>query len=102
MKYKTEVIINAPRERVWAEFDNPDNMARWQPTLESFVHRSGTPGQPGAVSELIYNENGRKVVMIETINERREPDFLAGIYESNFGTTTIVNQFEELGDSQTK
>ncbi|MGB5353372.1 MAG: SRPBCC family protein [Woeseia sp.] len=102
MKYKTEVIINAPRERVWAEFDNPDNMTRWQPTLESFVHRSGTPGQPGAVSELIYNENGRTVVMIETINERREPDFLAGIYESNFGTTTIVNQFEELGDSQTK
>lgn len=102
MKHKAEVIIDAPRDHVWATFDNPDNMARWQPMLESFVHKSGTPGQVGAVAELTYRENGRKIVMTETINERREPDFLAGIYESDFGTTTIVNQFEQLDEKKTK
>ncbi|MBT8097241.1 MAG: SRPBCC family protein [Woeseia sp.] len=102
MKHKAEVIINAPREQVWAAFDDPDNMTRWQPTLESFVHKSGTPGHPGAVSELTYNENGRKIVMTETISERREEEFLAGIYESGFGTTTIVNNFEKINAQQTK
>lgn len=102
MKHKAEVIINAPREQVWAAFDNPDNMTRWQPTLRSFEHKSGTPGQPGAVSELTYEENGRKIVMIESISERREQEFLAGIYETDFGTTTIVNNFEKINDRRTK
>jgi uncharacterized membrane protein len=102
MKHKAEVIINAPREQVWAAFDNPDNMPRWQQGLESFAHKSGTPGQPGAVSELTYNENGRKVVLTETISERRNHAFLAGIYESEFGTTIIVNQFEKIDDHKTK
>jgi len=102
VKQKAEIIINAPRDAVWAAFDNPDNMPRWQPTLESFVHKSGTPGQPGAVSELTYLENGRKIVMTETVSERREPDFLAGIYESAFATTTVVNQLEKVDEQNTK
>lgn len=102
MKHSAEIIINAPHEHVWAIFDNADNMQKWQPTLESFEHVSGSPGQPGAVSTLTYNENGRKIVMTETISERREPDFLAGIYESNFGTTTVVNHFDALDGGKTR
>lgn len=102
MKHKAEIIINAPRDRVWSLFDSTNNMYKWQPTLESFEHISGEPGQPGAVSKLTYNENGRKIVLTESINERREPDFLAGIYESDFGTNTIVNHLESLDEGTTK
>jgi uncharacterized protein YndB with AHSA1/START domain len=102
MKHKAEIIIHAPRERVWAAFDNPDNLPRWQQGLESFAHKSGTPGQPGAVAELTYDENGRKVVLTETVSERREQEFLAGIYDSDFGTTTVVNQFEQIDDHSTR
>lgn len=101
MKHHTEIVINASRAHVWSVFDDTDNLSKWQPTLESFEHVSGEPGQPGAVSQLTYNENGRKVVLTESINERREPAFLAGIYESSFGTNTIVTQFEVIDDNTT-
>ena len=102
MKVQTQVLIDADIETVWRAFDNPDNMARWQPTLKSFTHKSGKAGQPGAVSELLYDENGRDVLLTETITERREPDFLAGTYESKWGTTVIVNHFERIGEQQTR
>ena len=102
MKHKSEVLIGADRATVWRLFDNPDNMMKWQPTLKSFMHRTGTPGEPDAVAELIYDEKGREVVMTETITARREPDFLAGTYETKWGTAVIVNHFEETGDGSTR
>lgn len=102
MKLKAEIIIDADRDTVWQAFDNPDNMSKWQPTLKSFTHQSGQPGQPGAVSELVYEENGREIVMTERVSERRQPDFMAGSYESKWGTALIVNHFEKVGDKQTR
>lgn len=102
MKHKAEIVIDADRDTVWKMFDNPENMARWQPTLKSFTHKSGRPGQPDAVAELIYDENGREITMTETITARREPEFLGGIYESNWGSVVIVNQFESLNDGGTR
>lgn len=102
MKHKTEILIDADRAIVWRMFDDPDNMTKWQPTLRAFAHKAGAPGQPDAVSELIYDENGRQVVMIETITARREPDFLGGTYESNWGTVIIFNHFEATDDGKTR
>lgn len=102
MKHNAEVVIDAPRELVWTVFDDPDNMKKWQPTLESFTHKSGEPGQPGAVSELVYRENGREIVMTETITERRDREFLAGTYDNAYGTTLIVNRFEAIDVNTTR
>jgi len=102
MKFKFEVVIDADLETVWSAFDNPDNMARWQQNLESFRHVSGEPGQPGAISELVYDEKGRKLILKETITERREPIFLAGTYESSTGNMLIVNHFEAVDEHSTR
>ena len=102
MKMKSEQIIYASRDFVWATFDNPDNLSRWQPTLESFTHKSGEPGQPGAISELVYDENGSKVVMTETVTERQQPNFMAGIYDNRWTKTLIVNHFEAIDDNTTR
>ena len=102
MKLKFEAKIKASRDLVWAIFDNPDNLSRWQPTLESFTHLAGDPGQPGAVSELVYNENGKKVTMTETVTERRKPHFMAGTYDNDRATSLIVNHFEEIDDNTTR
>lgn len=102
MKMKYEAEIRASRDIVWAAFDNPDNLSRWQPTLESHTYQAGEPGQPGAVSELIYIEKGKKIVMTETVTERREPQFLAGTYDTAWATTLIVNHFEEIDDNTTR
>lgn len=102
MKHKTEILIDADRDTVWRTFDDPDSMMKWQPTLKSFIHKSGTPGQPDAVSELVYDENGREVAMTETITARREPGFLGGTYDSKWGTVVIFNHFEETDDGKTR
>jgi uncharacterized protein YndB with AHSA1/START domain len=102
MKLKFETVIDASPETVWAAFDNPDNMARWQQNLQSFNHISGEPGQAGAVSELRYDEKGKEVILTETITERREPDFLAGTYDSPMGKTLIVNHFEAVDEKSTR
>ncbi len=102
MKIKVEAEIRASRDFVWAVFDNPDNLPRWQPTLESFTHQTGEAGQPRVSSELVYNENGKKITMTETVTERRKPQFMAGIYESARTTSLIVIHLEEIDDNTTR
>ncbi len=102
MKIRVEAEIRASRDFVWAVFDNPDNLPRWQPTLESFTHQTGEAGQPRVSSELVYNENGKKITMIETVTERRKPQFMAGIYESARTTSLIVIHLEEIDDNTTR
>ena len=101
MKHKTEILIDADLATVWRMFDDVENMTKWQPTLKSFTHKSGTPGQPDGVSELVYDENGRDVVMTETVTARREQSFLGGTYQSKWGTVIIFNHFEETDDGKT-
>ncbi len=102
MKTKFDVIIDADRETVWAAFNDTNNIVRWQPTLKSCTHKSGTPGEVGAISELIYDENGRNVVLLVTITEKRPAAFMAGIYESEWGKSLVVNYFETVGEKQTR
>ncbi len=102
MKMKVEAEIRASRDFVWAVFENPDNLTRWQPTLESFTPQTGEVGQPGATSELVYNENGKKITMIETVTERQKPQFMAGIYDSARATSLIVIHLEEIDDNTTR
>lgn len=102
MKMKFEVEVDAEPAAVWAAFDNADNLQQWQPTLVAVDHKAGKPGHPEAVAELTYDENGRRIVMTETITERREPNFMAGTYESSHGTSLIVNTFEKVDDSHTR
>ena len=102
MKIKTQVIIEADRETVWRVFDNPDNMTKWQPTLRSFTTIEGVQGQPGAVAELKYEENGREITLVERITERRDGYFMAGSYESDWGIAIIVNHFEDMPDGSTR
>ena len=71
MKMKLEIVIDAGPETVWRLFDNPEDMKKWQP-------------------------------MIETVTERREPDFMAGTCESAMVKTIIVNHFEGLGVGRTR
>lgn len=102
MKHKTEILIDADPATVWRAFGDPGNRTMWQPTLKSFTHKSGTPGQADAVSELVYDENGREIIMTETITARRKPSFLGGTYEWKWGTVVIFNHFEETDDGNTR
>lgn len=99
MKYTTEITINLPRERVIELFDDPTNLVKWQPGLKSFEAVSGTPGQPGAKSKLVYDMNGRVVEMIETITSRNLPNEFSGTYEAKGVWNVMQNFFYDEGQT---
>ena len=101
MKYKLEFIINKPREEVWKAFDSTENLKQWQPSLKKFELVSGTPGQPGAVSMLTYEENEREFSLTERITLRDEPGRFDSVFENEFSDSLIKNTFIEKGASET-
>ena len=102
MKYTNEITINLPLERVIELFDNPDNLAKWQPGLISFEHLSGEPGHPGAKSKILYQMGKRRVEMIETVTKRNLPQEFSGTYETKGVWNGIKNSFTALDSGQTK
>ena len=102
MNYECEITIDLPRDKVIDLFDNPDNLPKWQPGLQSFEQISGDFGEPGAKSRLVYDENGRTIEMIETITVRDLPDELSFIYEAKGVHNVISNHFYAVGSEQTR
>ena len=98
MKYKLELEINLPRNKVIELFDSTDNLKKWQKGLESFETYEGTPGQEGAKSRLLYKTGKREIEMIETIKTRNFPDEFTGIYEAKNVWNEVKNYFKESGD----
>ena len=102
MKLRKEITIDADRETVWRIFEDPEYAHKWQPALKSQTHLSGPPDAVGAKSELIYDHNGRDLRVVATLTEKREFEFMAAIYESDWSRTTVANRFESTADNQTR
>lgn len=102
MKFTIETNLERSIDVVWRAFDNFDNLKIWMPSLTDIQHVSGTPGQPGAVSRLTILENGRKMVMDETVVSRREPYEFDGRYDTEYGCNEVQNRFESESGGQTK
>lgn len=95
MRISQTILIEKPIEEVWAAFDDPTRMKAWQPTLKSFEHLSGEPGQPGAESKLVYVEGKRTIEMVETILERGKYH-LSGTYIVGGSVSQTTNQVDNV------
>ena len=103
MKYSTEGVINRNIDDVIRLFDDPKLMMHWMEGLQSFEHVSGTPGQPGAKSKLIWQMGKRKMEMMEEVLVRNLPYEFTGMYTGMGKTKNIVrNKFESLGPNKTR
>ena len=101
--YTASVEIDLPRARVIELFDNPDNLPKWQPGLESFEPISGEPGQVGAKSRMVFVYGKKRIEMTETITERNLPEVFSGLYDwPPGGSNTLENRFVELGPDRTR
>ncbi|MDX1454985.1 MAG: SRPBCC family protein [Gammaproteobacteria bacterium] len=102
LTFTESIDIRVPRAAVWAYFDEPRNLYKWQPSLRDREHVAGNPGRPGAVAKLVYDEGGRKLELTETITLRVEPDALAASYDSGMAMNRMHNRFVALGDEATR
>lgn len=102
MKFTTEIEVNKPIDEVIELFDNPDNLGKWMEGLQSFEHISGTPGQVGAKSRLVFKMGKREIEMIETVTVRNLPDEFSGTYEAKGVFNIVRNKFEKLSENRTR
>jgi hypothetical protein len=102
MKYTQSIHINLPRKRVIELFDNPENLAKWQPGLLKFEHISGEPGTTGAKARLLYKMGKRETEMIETVTLRELPEKFHGTYQARGVLNIQENYFEEVDENTTK
>lgn len=102
MKYTTEIEIKKPIDEVIALFNDPDNMSKWMDGLQSFEPISGTPGQVGTKSRLVFKMGRGEIEMIETVTVRNLPDEFSGTYETKGVFNTVRNRFEKLSETKTK
>ncbi|MCR9290538.1 MAG: SRPBCC family protein [Bacteroidetes bacterium] len=103
MKFKCQVDIDLPINKVIELFDNPDNMKEWQDGFERFEHLSGVSGEPGAKAKITYDMGKRgKMELIETVLVRNLPHEFSGTYEHKHMTNSMKNSFEEVGANKTR
>ncbi len=102
MTYSNEIVINLPREKVIALFDNPDNLKEWMPGLISFEPISGQAGQVGATARLKFQMGRRIMEMKETVTVRNLPEEFSGTYEVKNMFNEVKNKFIALGPDKTK
>lgn len=102
MKYSSEILIDLPLDRVIELFDNADNLFKWQESLVSFDHVSGTPGEEGAISKMKFKTKKREMEMQETIMKKNLPHNFNFLYEAKGVQNWNDNRFESVSASQTK
>jgi ligand-binding SRPBCC domain-containing protein len=79
---EARVTINKPRDVVWAYFINQKNLKDWLPNVKSIENISGEPMTAGSKFKMTFEENGREIVMTETMTEVKEKEVFAFILEN--------------------
>lgn len=97
MRYSCKVTINRPRSQVVALFANPDNFIHWHIGLIRVEPVSGTPGETGAVSTLVYQRDYRESEIQQTVVAVDLPRELTVLYETRRLRNLHKNLFYEDG-----
>ena len=102
MKYSVSNTINRPLEEVIEKFMDPEGIMEWMEGLQRVDHLSGTPGEVGAKSDLLFLHKKKEMKMTETILEKNLPDQIKFSYQSPMGYNEVEMTFEKLSDSSIK
>ena len=112
VKYEVAVEVDAPAEVAWEIFTTDSLMPDWLTGLKSVEHLEGTPLTPGSKFRLIFEDQGNRYEMIETvtaveINKRfafaSDSDFMTSqsdiTFSSKDGKTIIsdISSFQAKG-----
>ncbi len=95
MLYESEVKINAPLDLVWEKFMDPEFVKKWQTGFKSLKHLEGELGMPGSKSEMVYDEDGRQIVMQEEITAREDKKMMKMVYSTPGVVNRMENYFSE-------
>jgi uncharacterized protein YndB with AHSA1/START domain len=63
----TSVVINASVNKSWSYITDPERLKFWLTGFIGYEYITGIKGEIGCISKLVFEENGRKVIVTEEI-----------------------------------
>ena len=103
MKFICTVIINQPKEKVAAYFENPEYLSKYQ---EGFLRKeliSGDSMKDNAISKLYYKMgNGGEMELTETVLKNDLPNSFIAQYHHKHTDNTMESNFTALNENQTQ
>jgi uncharacterized protein YndB with AHSA1/START domain len=102
MRFLRRITIARPRDVVWRAFVNPAVRAVWDARLRGADTLSGTPGQPGAITRLVYGLPAGPLVLVETVVHRLDPEELVVVHAGESLGARLHATFAALPGDRTR
>lgn len=99
---KQEVIVDRPIDEVAELLTDPATSRAWHRDLLSATVKRGTDGKPGAVTELVYSDKGRKFKVEEEIISLDLPAGAVTTYKGPGMKHRLTTSLRDLGDGKTQ
>ena len=97
--YRVEVKANSPVEIAWQVFMDDSLMSDWLTGLKSVEHLEGEPQTTGSKFKLIFEEQGNRYEMIETVTAIETEKRFAFDGDSDIMSSHSEITFNQVGDS---
>jgi uncharacterized membrane protein len=103
-EYKTEitVTVDANVEKSFAIFCDEKNMEKWITGFVSIERLSGRNNEVGSTYKISMSDEGREIVMTETIMSFKENEYFAFDMENDDAFTSVDISFAALDSNTTK
>ncbi len=102
MKYTCTINIDLGIDQVVKLWEDENHFAKWQDGFQSNEILQGPAGAVGSKSRIIYQQEKRKMELIETIISNTLPHEKKALYEHIHMTNTQTTRFESISENQTR
>ena len=96
MKFTCEVNISGSKEAIAQAFRDTSNFSEWQSGFISHHLISGMPEEIGTKSRIHLEQDGRSIILVETILENDLPDQFMALYEHEHMVNTMTARFDQV------
>ncbi len=101
VEYTNEITVDRPLEEVWIKFNDLDQLQEWIPEIISISALEETADKLGSKYEMVVEDHGNKMTMIETITEYVVNEKVALRFDAGNMIKTDLHEFTGSGNSTT-
>ncbi len=102
VSYENRVVVNAERTAAFTIFCDTSQMDKWLTGFQSMEKISGQAMQAGSQWRVVFNEQGREVVMTEEVTEFVSDELLAFSLYNDVLDAEVTVAFSDTGDGATE
>lgn len=96
--FKNKIQVNSPIGHTFAVFENVNKMKDWMPGFKSIALTGGLPFMPGSTYDLVLVQDGKEMVMKETLTALRTNDIFSFSLDNDVLHTDVSVHFTANGD----